>query len=113
MCSPAVVTAPIRTLGSNGAIKQAARAGLGISLQSRLATHLEVDLGLLATIHVDVPLPQRHWYVIRPAHGPLRPAVEQFLQFVHSDEARNAVEKGLTTPRARAQGDPAPPRPGP
>jgi DNA-binding transcriptional LysR family regulator len=103
---------PIRTLGSNGAIKQAARAGLGVSLQSRLATHLEVELGLLATVHVDVALPRRQWYVIRPAVGPLRPAVEQFLTFVHSGEARNAVERGLTPPRARAPGDPAPPPPG-
>src|SRR4051794_13885933 len=101
---------PIRTLGSNGAIKQAARAGLGVSLQSRLATHLEVELGLLGTIHVDVPLPRRHWYVIRPAHGPVRTAVEQFLGFVHSGEAKLAVERGLTTPRARAPGGPAPPR---
>jgi LysR family transcriptional regulator, low CO2-responsive transcriptional regulator len=104
---------PVRTLGSNGAIKQAARAGLGVSLQSRLATHLEVELGLLATIHVDVPLPRRQWYVIRPAHGPVRPAVEQFLGFVRSDEAKHAVERGLTltTPRARAPRDPAPPPP--
>ena len=101
---------PIRTLGSNGAIKQAARAGLGVSLQSRLATHLEVELGLLATIHVDVALPRRQWYVIRPAHGPMRPAVEQFLGFVHSGEAKLAVERGLTPPRVRAPGGPAPPR---
>jgi LysR family transcriptional regulator, low CO2-responsive transcriptional regulator len=104
---------PVRTLGSNGAIKQAARAGLGISLQSRLATQLEVELGLLGTIHVDVPLPRRHWYVIRPAHGPVRPAVEQFLSFVHSGEAKAAVERGLRTPGARAPGGPAPPLPGP
>ena len=103
---------PIRTLGSNGAIKHAARAGLGVSLQSRLATHLEVELGLLGTIHVDVPLPRREWYVIRPAHGPLRPAVEQFLGFARSDEAKVAVERGLSTPRARAPRGPAPPRPG-
>jgi DNA-binding transcriptional LysR family regulator len=93
---------PIRTLGSNGAIKQAARAGLGVSLQSRLAAHLEVELGLLATINVDVPLPRRQWYVIRPAHGPLRPAVERFLSFVRSDEAKDAVERGLTMPRGHA-----------
>jgi len=106
---------PVRTLGSNGAIKQAARAGLGVSLQSRLATHLEVELGLLATINVDVALPRRQWYVIRPAHGPLRPAVEQFLAFVRSGEAMAAVERGLTvtTPRARAPRGPVPPRPGP
>jgi DNA-binding transcriptional LysR family regulator len=105
---------PIRTLGSNGAIKQAARAGLGVSLQSRLATHLELELGLLATIHVDVPLPRRQWYVIRPAHGPVRPAVEQFLRFARSEDAQVAVERGLTltTPRARAPRDPVPPPPG-
>jgi DNA-binding transcriptional LysR family regulator len=104
---------PIRTLGSNGAIKQAARAGLGVSLQSRLATHLEVEVGLLGTIHVDVPLPRRHWYVIRPAHGPVRPAVERFLEFVHSRAAKAAVERGLRTPGARGPGGPAPPQPGP
>jgi LysR family transcriptional regulator, low CO2-responsive transcriptional regulator len=82
---------PIRTLGSNGAIKQAARAGLGVSLQSRLATQLERELGLLGTIDVDVPLPRRQWYVIRPAHGPLRPAVEQFLAFVKSEAAQDAM----------------------
>jgi DNA-binding transcriptional LysR family regulator len=85
---------PIRTLGSNGAIKQAARAGLGVSLQSRLATRLEVELELLGTIHVDVPLPRRHWYVIRPARGPVRPAVEEFLRFVRTAEAKAAVERG-------------------
>jgi LysR family transcriptional regulator, low CO2-responsive transcriptional regulator len=85
---------PIRTLGSNGAIKQAARAGLGVSLQSRLATDLELDLKLLGTIKVDVPLPLRQWYVIRPAHGPVRPAVEQFLRFARSDEAKAAVKQG-------------------
>jgi DNA-binding transcriptional LysR family regulator len=102
---------PIRTLGSNGAIKQAARAGLGVSLQARLATHLEVELGLLGTINVDVPLPRRHWYVIRPAHGPVRPAVEHFLSFVRSDEAKAAVERGLTTPPAGAPRGPRRPRP--
>src|SRR6266545_5745083 len=83
---------PIRTLGSNGAIKQAARAGLGVSLQSRLATDLEIELGLLGTINVDVRLPRRQWYVIRPAHGPVRPAVEQFLRFALSDAAKAAVK---------------------
>jgi LysR family transcriptional regulator, low CO2-responsive transcriptional regulator len=103
---------PIRTLGSNGAIKQAARAGLGVSLQSRLATHLEVELGLLGTINVDVPLPSRQWYVSRPEHGPVRPPVEHFLRFVRSDEAKAAVERGLTTPLARAPRGPGRPQRG-
>jgi LysR family transcriptional regulator, low CO2-responsive transcriptional regulator len=81
---------PIRTLGSNGAIKQAARAGLGVSLQSRIATQLELELGLLGTIDVDVRLPRRQWYVIRPPHGPLRPVVEQFLAFAVHDAMRSS-----------------------
>ncbi|MGH3099400.1 MAG: LysR substrate-binding domain-containing protein, partial [Thermoleophilia bacterium] len=101
---------PVRTLGSNGAIKQAARAGLGLSLQSRLATHLEVELGLLGTVRVDVRLPRRQWYAIRPAHGPVRPAVQQFLTFLRSGDAEAAVERGLTLPRAPR--GPAPPRRG-
>ena len=40
------------TVGSNGAIKQAARAGLGISLMSRDAVADELDGGLLARIPV-------------------------------------------------------------
>jgi DNA-binding transcriptional LysR family regulator len=103
---------PIRTLGSNGAIKQAARAGLGVSLQSRLAAALELELGLLGTIRLDVPLPSRQWYVIRPAHGPVRPAVEQFLRFARTDEAKAAVDLSLTRPRARGPRSPARPRRG-
>ena len=38
----------VLTLGSNGAIKQAARVGLGVALQSRAAVELELSLGLLA-----------------------------------------------------------------
>ncbi len=83
----------ILTLGSNGAIKQAARAGLGISLQSRLATKLELELGLLSTVDVDLSLPKRQWYLLRPKHGPVRTTVQQFLDFVRSDEGRHAVER--------------------
>jgi DNA-binding transcriptional LysR family regulator len=77
----------VLTLGSNGAIKQAARAGLGISLQARLAAQLELDLGLLATIEPEVELPRREWYVLRPEHGPVREPVEAFLEFVRKEGA--------------------------
>ena len=40
----------VLTLGSNGAIKQAARSGLGVALQSKAAVELELELGLLETI---------------------------------------------------------------
>jgi LysR family transcriptional regulator, low CO2-responsive transcriptional regulator len=97
---------PILTLGSNGAIKQAARAGLGVSLQSRLAAELEIDLGLLATIEVGTPLPRRRWYMLRPAHGPVRPTVEAFLEFVRR-EGRDAVERAAGAAPAREEISPA------
>lgn len=80
------------TLGSNGAIKQAVRAGLGVSLQSRVAVDLELESGLLATISVRGGLPERQWYVLRPATGPARAPVEQFEEFV-----AEAVRGGGTT----------------
>ncbi len=85
------------TLGSNGAIKEAARAGLGVALQSRLTARLELKVGLLATIDVSASLPQRHWYLLRPEHGPLRPPVEDFLAFVRS-EGGEALQRALEAP---------------
>jgi LysR family transcriptional regulator, low CO2-responsive transcriptional regulator len=80
------------TLGSNGAIKQAARAGLGISFVSRAAVDLELDSGLLATIAVDRAPPARRWFILRSAAGPVRRPVEDFVAFARSPAAREAIE---------------------
>ncbi|HET9719153.1 MAG TPA: LysR family transcriptional regulator [Solirubrobacteraceae bacterium] len=70
------------TLGSNGAIKQAAMAGLGVSLLSRVAVNRELASGWLAEIRLeDAPTP-RPWFVLRSAVGPARPVVDQFVDFV-------------------------------
>ena len=59
-------------MGSNGAIKQAVALGLGIALQSRFAVKLELELGMLAAIDPRGGLPQRAWYLVHSAVGPLR-----------------------------------------
>jgi DNA-binding transcriptional LysR family regulator len=70
------------TLGSNGAIKQAARAGLGVSLLSRAAVEWELSSGWLDEIPlVDGP-ETRPWFVLRSAVGPVRLTVELFTTFV-------------------------------
>jgi LysR family transcriptional regulator, low CO2-responsive transcriptional regulator len=79
------------TLGSNGAIKHAAQAGLGISLQSRLAVQFELAQGRLATIALREPPAAREWYVIQTAVGPVRDATETFTSFVTSRSAREAL----------------------
>ncbi len=80
------------TLGSNGAIKEAVRLGLGISLQSRVAVEHELRSGALQEIHVRGGLPHREWYALHSATVPPRPAVEEFLAFAYGTEARVAFE---------------------
>jgi len=80
------------TLGSNGAIKQAARAGLGVSFMSRAAVATELDAGLLGVIAVASEPAPRDWYAMRSTIGPSRPVVAEFLAFVTSPSARSALE---------------------
>lgn len=79
------------TLGSNGAIKQAARAGLGIAFISRAAVALELDNGLLAQLPVRHRPASRRWYAMCSTVGPRRAAVEQFMTFAASQTAREAL----------------------
>ena len=80
------------TLGSNGAIREAVRLGLGISLQSRVAVEHELLDGTVAEIVVRGGLPRREWYALHSATVPPRPAVEQFLAFCYGPEGQSAFE---------------------
>ncbi len=72
------------TLGSNGAIKQAARAGLGVSLLSRAAVEPELSSGWLGEIDLIDGPPARPWFVLRSNVGPSRTPVDSFIAFVSS-----------------------------
>jgi LysR family transcriptional regulator, low CO2-responsive transcriptional regulator len=75
------------TLGSNGAVKQAARAGLGVSLLSRVAAEAELESGRLGEIRLSGGPPPRPWFVIRSAVGPARPSVDTFVAFLRAASA--------------------------
>jgi DNA-binding transcriptional LysR family regulator len=79
------------TLGSNGAIKQAARAGIGVAFISRAAVTLELEAGLLAELAVPRGPAPRQWYAMCSSVGPRRPAVAQFMAFAASAAARVPV----------------------
>jgi DNA-binding transcriptional LysR family regulator len=81
------------TLGSNGAIKEAVRLGLGVSLQSRVAVEHELQAGTLADVSVRGGLQQRQWYALHSATVPPRPAVAQFLQFANGPAGKRAFEE--------------------
>lgn len=96
----------ILTLGSNGAIKQGARAGIGVSLQSRAAVELELESGLLADIRLAERLPQRRWYALHSAVGPVRRQVEEFIEFATSEAGQQTLGAGRrTTDRRPPRGD--------
>ncbi|MEI8104370.1 MAG: LysR family transcriptional regulator [Actinomycetes bacterium] len=80
------------TLGSNGAIKEAVRLGLGISIQSRVAVENELESGALAEIPVQGGLPAREWYALHSATVPPRPAVKEFLEFIFGVAGQAAFE---------------------
>jgi LysR family transcriptional regulator, low CO2-responsive transcriptional regulator len=79
------------TLGSNGAIKNAARIGLGLALQSRVAVQLELELGLLESIRPRGGLPERSWFVVWSGAGPTSEPVEAFTEYVQSAAASRAL----------------------
>lgn len=72
------------TLGSNGAIKQAARAGLGVSLLSRAAVEAELDAGLLGEIRLTDGPHTRPWFMLRSAVGSTTPALQLFISFTRA-----------------------------
>ncbi len=82
------------TLGSNGAIKNAARIGLGLALQSRVAVQLELDYGLLEQVKPRGGLPKRSWFVVWSGAGPTREPVDAFTRYVQSAAARRALAAG-------------------
>jgi DNA-binding transcriptional LysR family regulator len=78
------------TLGSNGAIKQAARVGLGISLLSRATVEAELASGRLGELELADGPERRSWFVLRSAVGPVRPPVELFVSFLLAAAGRDA-----------------------
>ena len=93
--------APTLTVGSNGAIRQAARAGLGISFVSRDTVAAELDAGLLGEIAVEPAPAPREWHVMRSRVGPPRPLVEAFLAFV-AHGAPATRQSAVGAPSARS-----------
>ena len=79
------------TLGSNGAIKQAARAGIGIAFISRAAVALELEHGLLAALPVRHRPAARRWFRLCTTAGPRWAAVERFMAFAASPSARETL----------------------
>jgi DNA-binding transcriptional LysR family regulator len=86
------------TLGSNGAVKQAAAAGLGITLISRHAVAAELASGALRQLPVTGTPLRRSWYVLYLADDTPSGSTTQFLDLLNSPLTQTAVEDWFRVP---------------
>jgi DNA-binding transcriptional LysR family regulator len=87
----------IMTLGRNGAVKQAAAAGLGVTLLSHHAATAELAAGALIQIPVRGTPLRRSWYVLYLERDRLAGTTLAFLDLLRSGEASRAVRDWLRT----------------
>lgn len=67
------------TIGSNGAIRECVRAGLGIALQSRDAVHRELESGAIGEASTPFPPRTRDWKVVINGDRALAPRIQTFV----------------------------------
>jgi len=86
------------TLGSNGAIKQAAALGLGITLLSAHAAGPELAAGTLRRVSMPGAPLRRSWYLLERDTGTRLPEAAAFRDFCRSRDARAAVLAAIRPP---------------
>lgn len=84
---------PFMTLGSNGAVKQAASAGLGVTMISTHAVAAELQAGTLARLDVEGTPLVRSWHVLYRTQTDHSPSAEAFLQLLRTENAKEAVDE--------------------
>jgi DNA-binding transcriptional LysR family regulator len=82
----------IMTIGSNGAIRQAAAVGLGLTLISEHAVADDLVSGRVVRIRVRGTPLERPWYVLRSKDAHLPPAAQAFLDFLLAQRATGLLE---------------------
>jgi DNA-binding transcriptional LysR family regulator len=78
-------------LGSNSAIKDAVKRGLGVAFLSRLAVRREIDADELSAVAVGGLSLDRHFYLVYHRRRPLSSAATAFLHFLESHRIGSAM----------------------
>ena len=88
---------PVMEVSSNGAIKRAVARDLGVSILSRFAALLELELGTLVELDIEgFPL-RRQWHLFYPRDRRLGPVETAFLQFVEEGRWKARIGRATTT----------------
>jgi len=89
----------VMTVGSNGAIKQAAAVGLGVTLMSVHAVRAELESGDLARLRVKGTPLRRSWHVQYLQGSPLPPCAEHLLDLLRERSSTRPIRSTeLTAP---------------
>ena len=72
----------VAEMGSTEAIRQAVKAGLGISILSEYAVGEDVAAGLLSTIRIEGVSLQRSFFLVTHKHRTLSPLCQAFIRFL-------------------------------
>ncbi len=88
---------PVMELASNGAIKRAVAQDLGVSILSRYATGLEMQIGNLVELPVlGFPL-RRQWHLVYARDKRLGPVDKAFLRFVDDGRWKEMIGRPVST----------------
>jgi DNA-binding transcriptional LysR family regulator len=72
----------IAELGSTSAVKQAVKAGVGISIISKRAVEEDCEHGFLGCVRIKDLRVTRHFYIVTHAHRSRSPLCQTFLDFL-------------------------------
>ena len=87
-----IESSQVMTLGSNGAVKQAAAVGLGVTLISSHAVASELGSGTLSQLKVKGTPLKRSWHALYRARSSLTPSAAEFLKLLGSPTSKKAIK---------------------
>lgn len=73
----------VAEMGSTEAIKQGIKAGIGVSILSRIALTDELRAGSVRIVEIKDVVLQRHFYIVRHRGRALSPLCQTFERFLH------------------------------
>jgi DNA-binding transcriptional LysR family regulator len=95
------IAPPRLTIGSNGAIREGARCGLGVALLARDAVARDIADGRLEIVPTRATPLVRPWHVIASAERDLAPVVARFVDYLCSEGGFARAKAAPVKPSAK------------
>lgn len=79
----------VAEIGSTAAVKEAVKAGVGVSILSKRAVVDDLDSGRLRTLFIQGHDMQRSFYLVQRKNRDLSPVAAAFMDYIRENEAAN------------------------